>query len=77
MRFGWTYRNSGGPELCPRCQASAHEYSATFEVFFASIRFDRLSTEFLVGLHGSVRNPAYAGLRGFFLLAIARSRLRR
>ena len=62
----------------PCSQATADENAAAFEVFSSSIRLDRLSAEPFVGLHGSLRNRrSYAGFRGFFLPANARSKLRR
>jgi len=78
MRFGWTRRYGRGPALGPSCQAAAHEYAAAFQVLSSSVRLDYLSAESFVGFDGSLRNGcSYAGLRGFFLLANARSRLRR
>lgn len=44
----------------------------------SSVRLDYLSAESFVGFDGSLWNGrSYAGLRGFFLLTNARSRLRR
>jgi hypothetical protein len=47
-------------------------------VFSLSLQLDYLSTESFVGIDGSCRNRRpYDGLRGFFLLVRARSKLRR
>jgi hypothetical protein len=78
MRFGWTCRHGRRPALSPNCQATAYENAAAFQVSSSSVRLDYLSAESFVGFDGSLRNGcSYAGLRGFFLLANARSRLRR
>jgi hypothetical protein len=78
LRFGWTCQYGRGPALCPDCQATAHENAAPFQVFSSSVRLDYLSAESFVGFDGSLRDGcSYTGLRGFFLLANARSRLRR
>jgi hypothetical protein len=79
---GWKRRfgccSGYGPGLGPCSQATADENSAFFYVLSSTIRLDNLSAESFVGIHGSLRDlRAYAELRGFFLLANARSRLRR
>ena len=66
------------PDLGPRGQTAAYERAAVYQVFSSSIGLDHLSAEYFVGIDGSLRNRrSYAGLRGFFLPASARSRLRR
>jgi len=55
-----------------------HENAAAFQVFSSAIRLDCLPAESFVGFDSSLRDGrSYAGLCGFFLLANARSRLRR
>src|SRR5881628_2757315 len=77
-RFGWMCRYGWGSELGPSSQATAHKRAAAFQVLYSPIRWDHMSAESFVGFHGSLRKRcAYAGMRGFFLLANARSRLRR
>jgi hypothetical protein len=66
------------PDLGPSGQARTYENAVAFQVFSASVRLDDLSTESFVGFDRTLRNGwSYAGWRGFFLLANARSRLRR
>jgi len=78
LRFGWTCKYGRGPALCPGCEATAYENAAPFQVFSSSVWVDYLSAESFVGFDGSLRDGcSYTGLRGFFLLANARSRLRR
>jgi hypothetical protein len=78
IRFGWTLRHGRGPDLGPSCQATAHEDAAAFGVFSSSVRLDHLLAQSFVGFDASLRKGrSYAGWRGFFLLAKARSRLRR
>ena len=73
-----TCRYGRGPDLGPCRQATADENAAAFQVLSSSVRLDHLPAESFVGFDGSLRNRrSYAGLRGFFLLANARSRLRR
>lgn len=55
-----------------------HKNAAAFHVRYSPIQFGDLQAEFFVRFHRSLRNrQRYAGRRGFFLLANARSRLRR
>lgn len=71
-------RHGRGPDLGPRCQATAHEDAAAFGVLPSSLRFDYLLAQSFVGFDTSLgKGRSYAGLRGFFLLVKARSRLRR
>ena len=73
-RFGRRH----GPDLGPTRQAAVHERAAAYQVFSPSIGLEHLSAESFVGFDGSLWNGrSYAGLRGFFLPANARSRLRR
>ena len=65
-------------ELRPSRQAAAHKDAAILRVFSLSVPLDYLSAESFVGIDGAFRNRRpYDGLRGFFLLVNARSRLRR
>jgi hypothetical protein len=78
MGFGQTGRHRREPALGPRREATAHENTAAFQVSSASVRLDYLSAKPFVGFDSPRRNGrGYVGLRGFFLLANARSRLRR
>jgi len=64
--------------MSPSSHAKAQENAATFQALHSSIWLDHLLAEPFVGFHGSLRNRrSYARLRGFFLLANARSKLRR
>jgi hypothetical protein len=65
-------------DLRPSRQAAAHKDATTLRVFSLSVQLDYLSAESFVGIDGPFRNRRpYDGLRGFFLLVKARSRLRR
>jgi hypothetical protein len=78
MGFGQTGRHRREPALSPRREATAHENTAAFQVSSSSVRLDYLSAKAFVGFDSPRRNEcSYAGLRGFFLVANARSRLRR
>ena len=62
----------------PGRQATAQENAATLHFLWSSIQLDHLPADSFVGFQSSLRNrQSYAGRRGFFLLANARSRLRR
>ena len=78
MRFECTCRYRQGSCLGPNCQTTTPENAAGFQVLFSSVLLDDSSAECFVGFDGSLGNGwPYAGLRGFFLLANARSKLRR
>jgi hypothetical protein len=78
MGLGRTRRYGFEPDLGPSGQARTHENAAAFQVFSASVWLDDLSPDSFVGFDSTLRNGwSYAGRRGFFLLANARSRLRR
>ena len=76
--FGWMFWPTG-LSLGPSRQATADENAACLLcALLDHPGWTTCSAESFVGIHGSFRNQrTYAGLRGFFLPANARSRLRR
>ena len=59
-------------------QTTAHENATTFWVFSSSVHLDHFPAQSFVGFDRSLRQGRYyAGLRSFFLVAKARSKLRR
>ena len=78
IRFGCECGHGLVIDLRPSCKAAAHKDATTLRVFSLSVQFDYLSAESFVGIDGPFWNSRpYDGLRGFFLLVSARSRLRR